>query len=93
MVPCGLECASTSQYCKFLMRDTWVPNRHNSNQSETSTSGRGDAAAKFSSLPNVTVALQGNTRAPLGKPKEFLFGVDYLEPIPRMVKWPSSLTY
>lgn len=80
MVPCGLECASTSQYSTFLMRDTWVPNQHNNDQSETSTSGRRDAAAKSSSLPNVTVALQGNTRVSLGKPKEFLFGVDYLEP-------------
>ncbi|CAL9024476.1 unnamed protein product [Prunus brigantina] len=46
MVLCGVGCASTSQYCKFLMKDKRVPDRHASLHSETSTLGRGDVAAE-----------------------------------------------
>ncbi|CAL2231969.1 unnamed protein product [Prunus armeniaca] len=28
IVPCGVGCASTSQYCECLMRDTRVPDLH-----------------------------------------------------------------
>ncbi|CAL9017934.1 unnamed protein product, partial [Prunus brigantina] len=49
-------------------------------QLETSTSGRGEAAAEPSSQPRVSVIFPSNPRVPMGVPKEHLFGVDYLEP-------------
>lgn len=70
-VPCGDDSTSTSQYYEFLMRDTWVPDRHASFHSETSTFGRGDVAAESSSWPLVTIVQQGNPRVPLGQPTEF----------------------
>lgn len=80
IVPCGVDCASTSQYCEFLMNDTHRPERHVSYQSEASTSGRVDAAAEASSTPIVTVVRPGNPRMPMGEPQDVLFGVDYLGP-------------
>ncbi|KAI5319059.1 hypothetical protein L3X38_038767 [Prunus dulcis] len=62
MVSCGGACASTSQYCKFLMGDTQVPDRHASYHSETSTSGWGEAPIESSSLSAVTVVSPGNPR-------------------------------
>ncbi|CAL8149631.1 unnamed protein product [Prunus armeniaca] len=47
-------------------------------QSDTSTSGRGESAAKPSSGPRVSVVYPSNPRVPMGVPKENLFGVDYL---------------
>lgn len=65
--------------------------------------GRGDVVVEPSSRPVVTIVNRGNPRIPLGQPKEYLFGVDYLEPnkiterelakyraeyrIPSLVKW------
>lgn len=57
VVPCGEVCASTSQYCEFLIRDMRLPDRHVSYHSETSTSARGDIPAESSSHPVVTIAL------------------------------------
>ncbi|CAL8088567.1 unnamed protein product [Prunus armeniaca] len=47
-------------------------------QSETSTSDRSEAAAEPSSRPRVSIVYPSNPRAPMGVPKEHLFGVDYL---------------
>ncbi|CAL2235980.1 unnamed protein product [Prunus armeniaca] len=49
-------------------------------QSETSTSGRGEAAVEPSSHPRVSVVYHSNPKVPMGVPKEHLFGVDYLVP-------------
>ncbi|CAL8174195.1 unnamed protein product [Prunus armeniaca] len=49
-------------------------------QSEASTSGRGESAAKPSHRPRVSVVYPSNPRVPMGVPKELIFGVDYLEP-------------
>lgn len=103
VIPCDVNCASISQYCKFLMRDTQLPDRHASYHLEASTSSRGVAVAESSYRPVVTVVQQGNPRVPMGQPKELLFRVDYLEPnkltevelakyrveyqIPDFVKW------
>ncbi|KAI5349899.1 hypothetical protein L3X38_002790 [Prunus dulcis] len=78
VAPCGDACASTSQYCEFLIRDTRLPDRHASYHSKTSTSSRGNVPAESSSDLAVTVVLQGNPRVPLGYPKRHLFSVDYL---------------
>lgn len=80
VVPCGIDCGSTSQYCDFLMRDTQIPDRHVSYQSETSTSGRVGAVAESSSRPSVTIVRESNPRIPIGQPRRTLFGVDYLGP-------------
>ncbi|CAL9024642.1 unnamed protein product [Prunus brigantina] len=55
------------------MRDNRAPDHHVSYQSETSTSGLLLSAV-------VTIVNRGNPRTPLGQPKGYLFGVDYLEP-------------
>ncbi|CAL8107254.1 unnamed protein product [Prunus armeniaca] len=47
-------------------------------QSETSTSGRGEAAAEPSSRPRVSVVYLSNPKVHMGVPNEHLFGVDYL---------------
>ncbi|CAL2231357.1 unnamed protein product [Prunus armeniaca] len=74
------QSASASQYSEFLMRDNQAPEHHASYQPETSTSGCGDAAAESSPRPVVTIVHRGNPRIPLGQSKEYLFGVNYLEP-------------
>lgn len=56
VVPCSVECANNSQYYKFLMRDTQVPDWHASYNLEESTFGRGDANTESSSRLMVTVA-------------------------------------
>lgn len=50
-VPCSVECASTSQHCECLMRDTPMPDLHVSYHSETSTSCCVEAVAESSSRP------------------------------------------
>ncbi|CAL2265754.1 unnamed protein product [Prunus armeniaca] len=72
--------ADVGQHCEFQMGDTRVPDEHTSQQSETSTSGRGEAAVEPLSQPRVSIVNWGNPRVPLGVPKVHLFGVDYLEP-------------
>ncbi|CAL2270281.1 unnamed protein product [Prunus armeniaca] len=79
-IPCSIDCASTSQYCKFLIRDTRVLDRHVSYHLEASISGCGEAAVDSSWRPLVTLMQQGNPRVPMRPPKELLFGVDYLDP-------------
>lgn len=78
-IPCSIDCASTSQYCEFLIRDTRVLDQHVNYHSEASISGGGEAAAESSSRPVVTLVQQGNPRVPMRLPKELLFGVDYLD--------------
>lgn len=62
------------------MRDTWVPDQHTSHQLETFTSGHGKVTAEPSSQPRETIVHRGNPRIPIGVPKEYLLGIDYLEP-------------
>ncbi|KAI5352680.1 hypothetical protein L3X38_005571 [Prunus dulcis] len=62
---CCIECANTSQYYEFLMRDTQVPDQHVSYHSEASTSGNGDAVVESSLRLIVTTVQQGNPRVPM----------------------------
>ncbi|CAL8167538.1 unnamed protein product [Prunus armeniaca] len=79
-IPCSIDCDCISQYCKFLIRDTRVLDRHVSYHLEASISGCGEAAADSSWRPLVTLMQQRNPRVPMRPPKELLFGVDYLDP-------------
>ncbi|CAL9029141.1 unnamed protein product [Prunus brigantina] len=72
--------ADVHQHCELQMGDTRVLDEYTSQQSKTSTSGRGEPTTEPISQPRVTIVHRGNPRVPIGVPKENLFGVDYLEP-------------
>ncbi|KAL6293331.1 hypothetical protein ACE6H2_001473 [Prunus campanulata] len=78
--------ANANQPREFRMGDTRVPDWHANHQSETSTSGHGEATTEPFSQPRVTIVHRGNPRVLIGVPKEHLFGVDYLEPT-KMTVW------